>query len=212
MIPEAKQPRNSKRIAELIVIAAMVVAALVAGVAALYVYRLVIRHEKQAEQASIVLGRALESLNLECAERSCRNAKELVESLSEEQLNYLVGNRNYGFFLPDKRCKILVRKVGNEWWCCSRWGTRPRKNSDERHIYRVTSEGQRLPRITGICEGREYGYFRGERAYSGSIVREIPTKTRGYLPDCKFTEAEFWITIGSEKHWRNIQEGHKHNP
>ncbi len=201
-----KTYHESLTLGELIVICGMVTAAIIAGLLVVYINHKTKSSDRNAEFVSVRLSRIIKDLVSECSSLSCRNTKELIESLSEKELNYLNGNSSYRLFAD--RNKILIRKVGGEWWSCSRRGARPTENPDDRFIYRVSSEGEILPTIIGICTGREYSYFAGERIYSGSIIGE-KTPNSG---NCGFIEPEYWITIGSKEHLHNIEKGHKHNP
>lgn len=135
-----------------------------------------VRHyrDEEARHAMRSLSAALLKLENELVAHNCPNPKEVLEGLTEDQLNYLVnyyyhwlGSRSHEF-----RYNVLIRKRGHEISACSEYGSFPSiLDRDRRYISRLrTIDTAELPTITGKCEGRIY---RGAYPfYNGSVLHD----------------------------------------
>lgn len=135
-----------------------------------------VRHsrDREARHSLSSLSSALVKLENELVARNCPNPKDVLEGLTEDQLNYLV-NYYYGWlgsWSHKNRCNVLIRKRGHEISACAEYGSFPSTLSrDRRYIYRLRTTGAtELPTISGKCEGRIY---RGAYLhYDGSVLHD----------------------------------------
>lgn len=124
------------------------------------------RCDKVAESDLEKLSEAVERLGNDLKDLDC---PDLMNQFSEEHVKYLVGPY-YGWVGTNARCKVLVRIEKGELRSCSLRGSRPAGNKEHRRIFRSSLlNGQKLDPMSGVCEGRPYGYF-PDHLYIGSMV------------------------------------------
>jgi hypothetical protein len=111
---------------------------------------------------------------------------ELSDIISNENIAYFVGPY-YGWGGTNLRCRVRLRVKDKEVWSCSKLGSLPTGNKNDRVIFRTALDDLRdLPITSAPCEGKRYGY----PVYISSMIdeKECAVKEPDKAPEYPFRD------------------------